>query len=78
MDWWIGVCQSRGESWSRAVANILPIDRRWPRTATSREIALRKIADLTDDPRLRELLADQVEVGAARWWNAHLADEDAG
>jgi hypothetical protein len=25
--WFTGVCQSRGASWARAVANVIPIDR---------------------------------------------------
>jgi hypothetical protein len=48
---------------------VCPIDRPWPVTDKSRAIALRKVEDLTRDARRRELLADEVMVGAARWWN---------
>ncbi len=79
LSWFGGVAINHGEDWSRAVANILPIDRPWPRTAKSREIALRKAARLTSDPRLLELLADRIELGAEQWWNAALAvKRDAG
>jgi hypothetical protein len=37
---------------------------------------LRKVSDLTGDARLRELLADEVVAGAARWWDRAL--EEAG
>jgi hypothetical protein len=74
--WWKGVAQSRGESWARAVANVIPVDRPWPRTEKMRAGALRKVADLTTDVRLRERLADEVVLGAERWWNRAL--EHAG
>ena len=35
-----------------------------------------KVGDLTRDARLRELLPDEVAIGAARWWNR--AFEQAG
>jgi hypothetical protein len=71
-----GVAQRRGETWAKAVARVVPIDRPWPVTKRSRAIARRKIADLTHDERLGELLAEQCELGAARWWNR--ARERAG
>lgn len=64
-----GVAQCRGEAWARAVANVCPIDRPWPRTERMRTIARRKVRDLTRDERLGELLASELVVGAARWWN---------
>ena len=63
-----GVAQSRGEAWARAVASVVPIDRRWPETPKQHAIALRKVADLTRDDRLREALAVECALGAARWW----------
>jgi hypothetical protein len=74
LSWWTGVAQSRGESWARAVANVIPIDRPWPRTEKMRAGALRKVSDLTTDARLRERLADEVVVGAERWWNRVLEE----
>lgn len=71
-----GVAQCRGESWARAIASVCPIDKRWPRTERSRAIAMRKTADLTRDERLHEMLADECELGAERWWNRAL--EQAG
>ena len=72
LQWHVGVAQCRGESWARAVANVCPIDRPWPTSARMRTIALRKVADLTGDRRLLELLADECVLGAARWWNRSL------
>jgi hypothetical protein len=72
LTWFTGVAQSRGESWARAIANVIPIDGPWPRTEKMRAGALRKVADLTDDARLRERLADEVVIGAERWWNRAL------
>jgi DNA polymerase/3'-5' exonuclease PolX len=71
-----GVAQCRGEGWARAIAKVIPIDKPWPDTERMRAIARRKIDDLTRDERLSELLASEVVVGAARWWNRAL--EQAG
>lgn len=65
-----GVAQCRGEVWARAIAEVVPVNRRWPRTKRMRAIALRKVSDLTRDAELRERLADEVVKGAARWWDA--------
>jgi hypothetical protein len=51
---------------------VCPIDKRWRRTEESRAIAMRRVSDLTKDERLRELLADECEAGAERWWNRAL------
>ena len=67
-----GVAQCRGEAWARSIANVCPIDKPWPNTERMRAIARRKVSDLTDDSRLTELLADEVSLGAARWWNKAL------
>lgn len=72
LSWFAGIAWNRGEDWARAVANVLPIDRPWPRTAKAREVARRKAGKLTSDQRLLELLTDRVELGAARWWNRAL------
>ena len=64
-----GAAQSRGEQWARNIARVVPMDKPWPHTARTRAIALKKVADLTTDHRLRELLAVEVEIGACRWWN---------
>lgn len=64
-----GVAALRGELWAESVARRYRCDRPWPHGARPRAIALSKIADLTNDPRLTERLADQVERWAARWWS---------
>jgi hypothetical protein len=71
-----GVAQSRGESWARAVATVCPIDKPWPLTEKMRAGARRKVEDMTRDTRLRGFLADEIVVGASRWWNR--AYEQAG
>jgi len=67
-----GVARSRGHFWARGIAEVIPIDRTWPFTDKSRAIALRKVADLTRDEPLREMLATEVEDAAAQWWNRAL------
>ncbi len=42
----------------------------WPATDRATAIAQRKIADLTSDARLGELLVRELMRWAARWWNA--------
>ncbi|MDB4963912.1 MAG: hypothetical protein JWP01_3911 [Myxococcales bacterium] len=42
----------------------------WPTTERATAIAQRKIADLTRDPRLAELLARELTRWAQRWWDA--------
>jgi hypothetical protein len=71
-----GVVQSRGETWARNIAKVIPMTRPWPHTERTRAIALRKVSDLTTDERLRSKLATEVEIGACRWWNR--AREQAG
>src|SRR5256885_9728511 len=78
LSWHAGVAQCRGESWARSVADVIPVDRPWPDTERMRAIARRKIADLARDARLVELLADEVIVGAARYWDRELAARRAG
>lgn len=63
-----GVARSRGERWAISVASRCGRERPWPRTPKARAIAISKIADIADDPELREYFADEVEAYAARWW----------
>lgn len=42
----------------------------WPATDRATAIAQRKVADLTSDARLGELLVRELIRWAARWWNA--------
>jgi hypothetical protein len=65
-----GVAQRRGESWAAALARVIPLEREWPAVTTKRMTAMaaKRIADLTTDARLRELLVGEVIVGARRWW----------
>ena len=67
LGWHRGTAQSRGDAWARAIARVVPIDKPWP-TTTERmwTMALRKVSDLTRDARLRDLLAEEVIVGARR------------
>ena len=67
-----GVAALRGELWAESVARRCARDRPWPATERARAIALRKIADLGEDPRLSQMLAAQVERWAARWWSRNL------
>jgi hypothetical protein len=76
LSWVKGIAQARGENWARAVARVVPIDQPWPMTERMHAIARRKMDDLASDPRLLELLTDEVIEGAARWWNRAL--EHAG
>jgi hypothetical protein len=73
LDWYRGLAQARGESWVRAVANVIAVDREWPDTERARDIARRKLGDVATDPHLVELLADHVLEGARRWWDGELA-----
>jgi len=57
-----------------SVARRCSRSRPWPRTARCRAIARRKVRDLADDERLAELLADEVERWAARWWAARASE----
>jgi len=48
--------------------------RPWPATDRATSIAERKIADLTTDVRLGDLLVRELIKWATRWWNTpHLA-----
>ncbi len=67
-----GTAQCRGEEWARSIARVCPIDKPWPHTDHMLEIAARKVRDLTQDERLRELLIAEVVLGAERWWNRAL------
>jgi hypothetical protein len=68
--WLSSTASVRGQRWATLVAERMPRRRfePWPRTAKARAIALRKVADMTSDPRLRERLADVLEDAAARTW----------
>jgi len=64
----VGVARSRGGRSAWRCGR----DRPWPRTERTRAIALLKLADIADDPDLRDEFADEVEVepDAARGWIA--------
>ena len=64
MSWLEGVAGCRGAYWAESVVRKLcgrPIKpQRWPQydeSARARELALRRVADMSRDARLRELLA---------------------
>lgn len=42
----------------------------WPASDRATAIAQRKVADLTSDSRLADLLVRELTRWAARWWNA--------
>lgn len=66
----IGVARSRGERWAASVAARCGRDRDWPRSERTRAIATSKVADIAEDPLLRDEFAVEVEAYAARWWSA--------
>jgi hypothetical protein len=64
-----GVASCRGEVWAARVARETSTSQPWPAHAgRAADIARRKIADLTRDPRLAERLAAELARGAARRW----------
>ncbi len=69
-----GVAQCRGEAWAWTVAESVARRDPWPpHEGRPAAIAARKVADLTDDPRLRELLATELARAAARRWSTTAA-----
>lgn len=70
-----GTAMSRGMRWAEGVAKRLPTKRSptsWPGFDDSekvRRLAMKKVQDLTDDPRLRERLARLCVTEAARAWS---------
>jgi DNA polymerase/3'-5' exonuclease PolX len=72
-----GVAAMRGELWAKAIAKVIPQSRRWPATTERMlAIAIRKVSGLTNDQRLREMLAAELVAAAARAWDKAL--EQAG
>ncbi|MBA3457679.1 MAG: hypothetical protein H0T42_31645 [Deltaproteobacteria bacterium] len=65
-----GVAACRGEVWAMSVAERCRRSQPWPASDRATAIAQRKIADLTSDSRLAELLGRELVRWAARWWNA--------
>ncbi len=64
-----GVAATRGEVWAMAVARRTHTDRPWPSGSPKvAAIARTKVADLSRDPRLLEVLAAELARWAARWW----------
>ncbi len=72
MTWHRGIAYNRGETWARAIAEVIPIERPWPMTEKMRAIARRKVAELASDERLLQLLTDETVRGAAHWWDREL------
>ena len=66
-----GVAACRGERWADRVAASTEIRDPWPAfEGKARGIAIRWVADLTQDLELRELLATELAKWAAkRWWD---------
>lgn len=63
-----GVAACRGENWAESVSHTVPRSQPWPSSPRATAIALRKVADLSQDERLRSRLAAEVERWAARRW----------
>lgn len=66
-----GAAACRGERWASTVGERKPMLRAkpWPAyEGRAAAIALRKVADLTRDPKLREQLAVELATWAARRW----------
>lgn len=53
-----------------AVADRCGRSQPWPASDRATAIARRKVADLTSDTRLAEMLVRELTRWAARWWNA--------
>jgi hypothetical protein len=64
-----GVAACRGEVWAMDVAKTFARTRPWPCTERARQIAWRKVTDLSADQRLRDRLASELARWAARWWD---------
>jgi len=64
-----GVAACRGEVWAMAVAERCGRHQPWPASVRATAIAQRKVADLTSDSRLAEMLVRELTRWAARWWN---------
>ena len=65
-----GVGATRGEAWAVKVAKVSRRSEPWPaHEGKAAEIARRKVADLTSDPRLAELLAAELALWAAKRWS---------
>ena len=65
-----GVAACRGEVWAMSVAARCGRRQPWLASERATAIAQRKIADLTSDARLADLLGRELARWAARWWNA--------
>jgi hypothetical protein len=64
-----GVASCRGEHWAWTVAERVARRDPWPpHEGRPAELARSKVADLTEDLRLRELLAVELARAAARRW----------
>lgn len=65
-----GVAACRGERWADRVAASVSRDHAWPpHEGRAAEIAERLVFDLARDEKLRELLAAELAVWAARRWS---------
>jgi hypothetical protein len=66
-----GVAATRGEVWAEDIARRVGLRKAWPGyDGLAAAIAARKVADLSEDPRLRARLAVELARWAARRWEA--------
>lgn len=68
-----GVAASRGTHWAERVwprAHRAERSSPWPGTERARRMAVVRVADLTRDARLGELLADELAAWAAKRWES--------
>lgn len=64
-----GVAATRAHVWAEKVARLAPSAQPWPaHEGRAADIARRKVADLTRDPRLAEMLAAELARYAAITW----------
>jgi hypothetical protein len=69
-----GTAATRGEVWAMGLVGRIPRDWTWPDHSDKvMAVARLKVADLTKDVGLLELLADELARWAQRWWSAPLA-----
>jgi len=64
-----GVAACRGEVWAMSLVDRCSRAQPWPATERATAIAQRKVADLTSDARLGDLLVRELMRWAARWWD---------
>jgi hypothetical protein len=69
--WFAGVANARGHIWASSVAAQRPdlLDRPWPPLeGRAAVLAASKVVELSQDPRVRARLLDEVDAAARKRW----------